>query len=202
MKKSFVFLLHLGFWACYFILIIIMLGVYSRSSHGAIDQEAHILNALYSILLFAFMPSVISYFLYYYFLFPKYFQQKKIFLSVFIGILISAIASFIAYIILRYCIESGFIVDMDEGGKNGRSTIIIVLFVMTFIGVICGIVALVLKGFITWYNEIKLKENLREKNHEMEMALIKSQLDPHLLFNTINNIDALILKDAHKASDY
>jgi LytS/YehU family sensor histidine kinase len=36
----------------------------------------------------------------------------------------------------------------------------------------------------------------------MEMALIKSQLDPHLLFNTINNIDALILKDPIEASDY
>jgi two-component system, LytTR family, sensor kinase len=36
----------------------------------------------------------------------------------------------------------------------------------------------------------------------MEMALIKSQLDPHLLFNTINNIDSLILTDASAASDY
>ena len=73
---------------------------------------------------------------------------------------------------------------------------------MTFIGSICGSVALVIKGFITWYNEIKLKEMLKEKNFEMEMALVKSQLDPHLLFNTINNIDALILKDAVTASDY
>jgi len=73
---------------------------------------------------------------------------------------------------------------------------------MTFIGSICGMVALVLRGFITWFNEIKLKELLKEKNHEMEMALIKLQLDPHLLFNTINNIDALILKDPVVASDY
>jgi two-component system, LytTR family, sensor kinase len=47
-----------------------------------------------------------------------------------------------------------------------------------------------------------MKEALREKNHQMELALIKSQLDPHLLFNTINNIDALILKDAVQASNY
>jgi LytS/YehU family sensor histidine kinase len=67
---------------------------------------------------------------------------------------------------------------------------------------ICGFVALVIKGFITWFNEIKLKEALREKNHEMEMALVKLQLDPHLLFNTINNIDALILKDTVAASEY
>ena len=50
---------------------------------------------------------------------------------------------------------------------------------MTLIGVICGIVALVIRGFITWFSEIKLKQMLKEKNYEMEMALIKSQLDPH-----------------------
>ena len=73
---------------------------------------------------------------------------------------------------------------------------------MVFISSVAGIAALIIRGFITWYNEIKLKELLKEKNHEMEMALIKSQLDPHLLFNTINNIDALIIKDAVEASNY
>ena len=202
MKKSFVVLIHIGFWACYFILIVIMLGVYYRSSNAAGNQETRIVNALKSIFLFAFIPSVISYFLYYFILFPKYLQQKKIFLSIIYGLLISTGAAIAGYILLRYFIESGRIMDMDKGGKNGRSTAVTVLFVMTFIGLICGIVALVIKGFITWVNEIKMKEMLKEKNHEMEMALIKSQLDPHLLFNTINNIDALILKDAVRASEY
>lgn len=118
------------------------------------------------------------------------------------GILISAGAALTGYGLLRYFIESGRMIDMDHGGKNGRSTAIWVISIMTLIGLICGIVALVIKGFITWLNEIKLKEILQGKAHEMEMALVKSQLDPHLLFNTINNIDALILKDAVAASDY
>ena len=73
---------------------------------------------------------------------------------------------------------------------------------MTVIGLVTGVVALVIRGFINWFNEKKLKEALKERNHEMEMALIKSKIDPHLLFNTINNIDALIIKDAVEASDY
>ena len=198
MKKSFIVLIHIGFWACYFILVFIVLGLYYRGNHSV----PHVLNALKNILLFAFVPSCISYFLYYFLLFPRYLQHKKILLSILHGIFISAAAAMAGYILIRYFIESGYIKDMDEGGKNGRSTAPRVIMVMTFIGILCGVVAWVIKGFITWFNEIKLKETLKEKNYEMEIALIKSQLDPHLLFNTINNIDALILKDAVAASDY
>lgn len=65
-----------------------------------------------------------------------------------------------------------------------------------------GIIATMIKGFITWYKEIKLKEDLKKKNYEMELNLIKSQVNPHFLFNTLNNIDVLIDKDQMKASDY
>lgn len=160
------------------------------------------MNAFYSIFLFALVPSFITFYFYYFLLFPKYLQHHKVLLSIIYGLLISTGAAIIGYVLIRYFIELGRISDMDKGGRNGRSTAIRVIIVMTFIGSICGIVALVLKGFITWFNELKLKELLKEKNYEMEMALIKSQLDPHLLFNTINNIDALILKDAVVASDY
>ena len=60
MKKSFIALLHIGFWTCYFILIAIMLAVYYRSSVHGSNQEARIWNALKSLLLFAFIPSLIS----------------------------------------------------------------------------------------------------------------------------------------------
>jgi sensor histidine kinase YesM len=179
-----------------------MLSVYYRSNLYASAPESRIMVAFKNLLLFAVTPSVISFYGYYFLLFPKYLQQRKFLQSFLVGVLISLSAAIIAYILLRALIESGYIVDMDQGGKNGRSTAIRVIVLMTFIGAICGMVALVIKGFITWFNEIKLKELLKEKNHEMEMALIKSKLDPHLLFNTINNIDSLILKDAVEASNY
>ncbi|HMI68243.1 MAG TPA: sensor histidine kinase [Cyclobacteriaceae bacterium] len=202
MKKSFVVLLHIGFWACYLLLVFIIVAVYYRSGLYATNRESRVVIALQNIFLFAFIPSVVSFYLYYFLLFPNYLQQKKYLLSVVVGIFISAGVSVIAYILHRYLIESGHVLDMDQGGKNGRSTAMRVIGVMTFIGSLCGAVALVIKGFITWFNEIKLRQILKEKNHEMEMALIKSQLDPHLLFNTINNIDTLILRDPVEASDY
>ena len=202
MKKSIVVLIHIGFWFCYFLLIFIILAVFYRSSNHLVDQTARIENALKSLSLFAIFPSFITFYLYYLLLFPKYLQQKKFFLSIIYGLLISVGVATVGYILIRFFIETGRMVDMDKGGKNGRSTAYIVIIAMSIIATISGVVALVIKGFITWFNEIKLKELLKEKTHEMEMALIKSKLDPHLLFNTINNIDTLILKNPVEASNY
>jgi two-component system, LytTR family, sensor kinase len=181
-------------------IIIILVIAYRNSAIS--DRELRVVNAFKSLFFFAILPSFISFKLFYFYLFPKFVQQKKFLLSILYGVLIATTAAVAGYIMLRFFIESGRIIDMDSGGNQGRSTAVPVIITMTIIGLICGIVALVIRGFITWFHEIKLKQMLMEKNHEMEMALIKSQLDPHLLFNTINNIDALILKDSVKASDY
>ncbi len=202
MKKSIVVLLHIGFWVCYLLLIAIMLLVFFRSSSHDVDQTARIENALMSIFLFAIFPSFITFYLYYFLVFPKYLKQKKFLLSIIYGLLFSVGAALIAYILIRYSIESGLMKDMDKGGKNGRSTAHIVIGAMSIIATISGTIALVIKGFITWFDEIKMKEELKQKNHDTEMALVKAQLDPHFLFNTLNNIDVLILKNAAEASNY
>ena len=164
MKKSVVVVFHIGFWVCYLLLMLIMLGVFYRSSSHDIDQTARVANAFKSIFMFAFLPSVITFYMYYFLVFPKYLQQKKFLLTITYGILISLGASIIAYSLHRYLIETGRILDMDDGGKHGRSTFIIVIVVMTIISSISGLVALVIKGFITWFEEVKLKEQLKEKN--------------------------------------
>jgi LytS/YehU family sensor histidine kinase len=73
---------------------------------------------------------------------------------------------------------------------------------MSILALIHGMIALVMKGFINWYGDIKIKKELQQKNFETELALVKSQLSPHFLFNTINNIDVLITKDPVQASAY
>jgi two-component system, LytTR family, sensor kinase len=202
MKKSIVVLIHIGFWLCYFMLITIMLAVYYRSRIHSADEISRIENAFESLFLFAFLPSFITFYGCYFLVFPKFLQQKKTLLSIIYGVLISIGASIIVYMLMRYLIESGQLIDMDKGGINGRSTAVRTIVVMSFIGSISGILAMVIKGFITWVDEIKLKEELKWKNHETEMALVKAQLDPHFLFNTLNNIDVLLLEDAAKASNY
>jgi LytS/YehU family sensor histidine kinase len=88
---------------------------------------------------------------------------------------------------------------LENDGINGA---IAVAAPLVFIALVNGTAGFVIRGFESWFDDIKLKAELNQKNYQMELALIKSQIDPHFLFNTINNIDILIEKDSVKASAY
>lgn len=163
-------------------------------------SEAKIGNAFHILMYFAIIPSAIAFYLFYGLLFKRYLQQKRFIWAGLYGVGISLVAASVGYGLLHVIIISKDPTCFGKGDQD-VSPIDIILF-MAFIASISGVIALVIRGFITWFEEVKLKEDLKLKNREMELALVKSQLDPHFLFNTINNIDVLILKDAMQASDY
>ncbi|GJM32847.1 MAG: hypothetical protein DHS20C18_18480 [Saprospiraceae bacterium] len=142
----------------------------------------------------AIVPPVISFYTHYYYLFPKYLQKRKIVLSVVFGLLIAAGSTLAGFFFIKLTSAEAF--NCIRTGFPTASTLIFSL------AVVFGVISLILKGFLTWFEELKLKEELMEKNHNMELALVKSQLDPHFLFNTINNIDVLITKNPEEASQY
>jgi two-component system LytT family sensor kinase len=194
MKKSVIALLHIGFWLCYMLLaIVIMAAIFGNDPN---PDEKRMENAFAIILFFGIVPSAISFYLFYFFIFPKYLKNNKILPSIIYGLLICFGAGLVGFSLLTgYTAESKCTIDP-------ASTAIGVTVFISFVSLISGIIALVIQGFITWLDEIKLKEALKQKTFETELALVKSQLDPHFLFNTINNIDVLILKDAEVASNY
>lgn len=56
--------------------------------------------------------------------------------------------------------------------------------------------------FIEWISDRKIKAELEKDKLISQLELLTSKINPHFLFNTINNIDVLIEKDAAKASLY
>lgn len=58
------------------------------------------------------------------------------------------------------------------------------------------------KIFIEWLNDRKLKAELEKDKVTSQLELLKSKIDPHFLFNNLNNIDAFIKEDPQKASEY
>ncbi len=54
--------------------------------------------------------------------------------------------------------------------------------------------------FIDWFKKRNEVLVLEKENVESNLALLKSQINPHFLFNTLHNIDALIYDNQEKAS--
>lgn len=195
MKKSVKALLHAGFWFSYLVLGIVIIGVIYGSRQEI--QEAKFVNAFLTIVFFVYFPSALSFYSYYFVVFPRYLQKNKIWQAVILGILTAFMSSLIGNVIFSMT-EIGFQCAADGTWETFWGAVAFI----SFIALINGVVAIVIRGFMTWYDQLKLTEQLRQKNHEMELSLVKAQLDPHFLFNTINNIDVLIVKNAEDASAY
>lgn len=185
MKKSIIVFLHVGFWFCYSIIILLFFKIASGKPD---PNDPSLMSLTHLFVGFFYLPPIISFYTFYFVLFPKFFLKKKILKLCFYAILTCIIAALIGFLIAN-------IIRSNSVAIQGVTLIIIP-------ALMAGIVGLVIRGFVASYKDIQLKQKLTEKNNEMEMALIKAQLDPHFLFNTLNNIDVLIQENAEEASKY
>lgn len=69
-----------------------------------------------------------------------------------------------------------------------------------FITLFSGALGLLYRFMIDWFNNLHLKKEIENIKLQSELEAIKSKLNPHLLFNTLNNIDTLIQTNPDKAS--
>lgn len=78
-------------------------------------------------------------------------------------------------------------------------------FVMAFrnfaISLLSVGLSLALKFSMRWTKIERMNEKIMSEQKDMELANLKNQLNPHFLFNTLNNIYALIQIDSERAQD-
>jgi Putative regulator of cell autolysis len=66
---------------------------------------------------------------------------------------------------------------------------------------IIGQTGSLLRGFIRWFEDIQHKQEMEQFLLRTELDMLNAQLNPHFLFNTLNNIDSLIRSNPDKASE-
>ena len=200
MKKIAVIALHIGYWMVYALLLMVLLLFIYQSAEPSryVVAEGHLLRTPFThmFLIFTVVPSVISFYLFYFILVPKLLRQKKIALF----ILAAMGAALAGFLVAGACLSLRFGSHFMFNG--GVRTYIEETVTMAVIALIHGGLGSVVRGFVSWFEDIRLKQELTRRNYEAELALVKSHINPHFLFNTINNIDVLIEKDAPTASSY
>ena len=149
----------------------------------------------------AILP-VIIYVLNYCLLVPlMFFQERK--LCFFIAdVVIVLIAAFLPVIFAQQ--PSAEEIEQMSRHLNGLSlaglffgaVIIKILLYAFMIALAVG-----MRYIVRWYDEREKLEEERRRNVETELNWLKNQLNPHFLFNTLNNISSLVQIDAEKAQD-
>lgn len=131
-----------------------------------------------------------------YVLFPRFLAKRKI------ALYILSVTGFILFALFVLMILQMFFYDVAAIHQEETSGIAIFLSIASsllalflFLG---GITAILL--FKQWAISQERMHNLRKATSESELILLKSQINPHFLFNMLNNANILIEEDPGMAS--
>jgi sensor histidine kinase YesM len=147
-----------------------------------IDFSASIIMSLSVVLLFMYwlIPTLLV-------------KQKKYFSFIFFGLLILFLAGFIDY-------TAGFWSGENDWAKFPKG----VHFFLSCIFRIVDETGLVLGTLLTkkFYESQTQFLKIEKQQKENELKLLRSQIDPHFLFNNLNTLDSLIDSNPEKAKEY
>ena len=177
-------LLHLGFWALY-ALSEYLANVFHYRSEERYWLWIHIAEGLPTIVLPAYLTA--------YWLVPRYLEQNRL-VPFFLGI--AGVGAFVFACRLSLLYLWGYLEGWNDlyipPSKVLKNTIrdysVIAL-------------AVCLKIINDWRQQRRLNRQLREAKAEVELKLLKAQLHPHFLFNTLNNIYGLSLQQSDKVPE-
>jgi sensor histidine kinase YesM len=127
-------------------------------------------------------------------LIPRLLLKNKYALYFFSCIFLAIVNFIIEYFFSRYFLESiskyTTVVEFSIKGFIDSSFIPLI-----FLGATAGH-----QIFKKWVTDTKLLAEMREAKIQEELTNLKNQINPHFLFNTLNNLNTLIATDAAKAS--
>ncbi len=185
---------HLLFWVAVFLYHIVRIGL----MFPPVTSLRLAFSVLENALVWGLIPNIIIVYSLVYYLIPKYFSQKKYVLFI-IGtlLLIIIVQSYgIGRNLLNYRTNYNKAM-MDAVGISLESIWASALrpgFIRLFGNppLICGLF-LSLKILKNWHLEQLRTETLAKENTNAELQLLKAQIHPHFLFNTLNNIYSFTL---------
>lgn len=186
MNRYLVIVIHLLYWIKVPYVYMIVIGAPVNNGLVFYEMLPNIAN---------FTAFYIAYFL----LVPHLLARKKFVqfgLAAVLGIVLSALVGWSVLWVLKNIFHR---VDFPQELVQVNRLIAMLYLNYSTAGLFYGSL---MKAFFTWYADIRVKEELKRKHIQTELALLKAQLNPHFLFNTLNNIDNLILINSNAASGY
>ena len=175
-------LLHISFWIGYIVFVLLQYALF--------EDDLNYAGTIGSLTLTALIDIAAAYFTVYYLL-PNYLFKKK-YWQFGVLFLISAAIFILAQRAMMYYVTIPYFYPEKAAWKMKTFWMINPIYSFFNIYTVVGFFASV-KLLKYWYKSQQLRTELENKNKTSELALLRTQLNPHFLFNTLNNIDSLIL---------
>lgn len=130
-------------------------------------------------------------------LMPRLLFRSKVFLFA-----LSFFVSLVLIYLLVWVLDH-YIIEPVVPGENTLQHIDLSLVAFTQIAAVASVLLGSVAGLVIfkkWINDVKRMQELHEINMRTEMEQLKSQVNPHFLFNTLNNLLVLVKTDPGRAS--
>jgi hypothetical protein len=181
MYSSFSRTVQIAFWVMLFsfnlYLSIILLGWTDGISRSVINVLCHLIN----------------FYAFYSFIVPRFYENRKLALTILACILIIGLLTPVRLMIeTEFALQENFSLRFGFAGKLG-----FVLFTEIAVASFASLLRLAQDNE---KNKQRL-ESLSRLQAESELRFLKAQMNPHFLFNTINNIYSLTLLKSDKAPE-
>lgn len=186
---AFRILLHAGFWVLY-----LSSPLYTYISTGSFGPEG---IAVFAVINLAFLP---FYYFLAYFLIPRFFNSHKI------GwFILSVLVLYLVFILTVHGLETiclPYLKTEAEISIYTRALQRSIFYLPELLQMsIVTTIPLAIKSQRRYYKLRQQQAALEQMNTDLELNFLKSQLHPHFLFNTLNNIYSLTLQGSDRSPE-
>jgi two-component system, LytTR family, sensor kinase len=190
MKRLYNILLHLAFWILFAILPITT--VIFSDEPLALDMLVYLISV--------YVLHVFNFYVGYFLLLPLLLRKKKLILTIFGSIIFVLLFALIRFVIMKNLFNL-IDIELSKGMIKFLQNNLSMLFEFTVQSFVFTAFAFLLRSTYEWFINQKQRSELLNQNQASELALLRYQINPHFLFNTLNNIYSLVYKKDDKAPD-
>lgn len=185
-------ILHSLFWGIIGMILLSQM-ILSTSKHTPTDYFiTYIVYGMFNISIF---------YINYIFLIPELIKKRKrYFTYVIVFILLIAVSAF-AKITIAVLYPDDVLKTITGEGKVVEMPVNTFAVIVTFLSGFFLVSSCIIKFTIDWFSSERIQRNLESERREMELQFLKSQLNPHFLFNSLNNIYSLAYQKSDKTAD-
>lgn len=186
MKKKQIIWLQIIYWSLnFFGTVITPLYFFEREN----DLQSTVLRITF------FLAGIITFYICYLVIIPKVFRQEKVY-----TVILSFFLSILCFATVRYLMEE-VLLPVTFGFRNyNQETGLLYYF---FDNIYYGCINVFIAGIMWLLEKFGVIETERQKleqeRNEAKIQALKTQINPHFIFNTLNNIYSLVYQNSEKA---